>query len=138
MSKGKLSVRIPTVKLIKALSDKLKSMEKEFKESELLKAKYEQAKKEWAKKILDTCLSTTVPRNVNINKSWNGSAVIQFSFDRDAINLPEEPKCPQEKIVHEYNYNIEKAEIENVLRVLKMTDDETVNTSTYQAVSKYL
>ena len=138
MSKGKLSVRISTVKLIKALSDKLKSMEKEFKESELLTAKYEQAKKEWTKKILDTCLSTIVPDNASINKSWDGNVGIQFSFRRNLINLPEEPRYPREKIVNEHNYNMEKAEIENILRVLKMTDDETVNTSTYQAVSKYL
>jgi hypothetical protein len=29
-------------------------------------------------------------------------------------------------------------EIENAIRILKMTDEETVNTSTYNAVARYL
>ena len=40
--------------------------------------------------------------------------------------------------MHQHSYNEQKREIENAIRILKMTDEETVNTSTYNAVAQYL
>ncbi len=37
-----------------------------------------------------------------------------------------------------YDYEQQKEEISNAIRILKMTDEETVSTSTYNAISKYL
>jgi hypothetical protein len=50
---------------------------------------------------------------------------------------------PQEPVkdfvtLHQHSYNEQKAEISNAIRILKMTDEETVNTSTYNAVAQYL
>ena len=51
--------------------------------------------------------------------------------------MPVEPKKDFESIGH-HTYREQKAEIENAIRILKMTDEETVSTSTYQAVARYL
>jgi hypothetical protein len=40
--------------------------------------------------------------------------------------------------MNEYEYRSQKEEIENAIRILKMTDEEVVNTSTYNAVARYL
>jgi hypothetical protein len=32
----------------------------------------------------------------------------------------------------------QKQELENAIRILKMTDEEVVNTSTYNAIARYL
>jgi hypothetical protein len=40
--------------------------------------------------------------------------------------------------MNEYQYKEQKEEIENAIRILKMTDEEVVSTSTYQAVARYL
>jgi hypothetical protein len=40
--------------------------------------------------------------------------------------------------MNEWQYKEQKEEIENAIRILKMTDEETVNTSTYNAVARYL
>ena len=38
----------------------------------------------------------------------------------------------------EWQYNSKVDEIENAIRILKMTDDEVVSTSTYNAIAQYL
>ena len=52
----------------------------------------------------------------------------------------EMPKEPEKDFVtmHQHSYNEQKQEIENAIRILSMTDEETVNTSTYNAVARYL
>ena len=56
------------------------------------------------------------------------------------VNEKEMPKEPEKDFVtlHQHSYNEQKAEISNAIRILKMTDEETVNTSTYNAVAQYL
>ena len=51
--------------------------------------------------------------------------------------MPKEPEKDFETL-HQHSYNEQKAEISNAIRILKMTDEETVNTSTYNAVARYL
>lgn len=138
MSKGKLSVRIPTVKLIKALSDKLKAMEKEFNEKEALKRKYEKAQKEWEKEVFNIAVKNADIVSVNVRSNYRNEITIGVNFRPKAFELPPEPEMPSNDVMKNYDYEHQKSEIENVLRILKMTEDETVNTSTYQAVSKYL
>jgi hypothetical protein len=50
------------------------------------------------------------------------------------------PKEPSKDYVtmHAHTYAEQKEEIANAIRILKMTDEEVVNTSTYNAVARYL
>ncbi len=41
-------------------------------------------------------------------------------------------------VLHTHEYQSQKEEIANAIRILKMTDEEVVNTSTYNAVARYL
>jgi hypothetical protein len=40
--------------------------------------------------------------------------------------------------ISKHEYNNSKEEMANAIRILKMTDEEVVNTSTYNAVARYL
>jgi len=51
--------------------------------------------------------------------------------------MPKEP-TKDYLVLHQHSYLEQKQEIENAIRILKMTDEETVSTSTYQAVARYL
>jgi hypothetical protein len=51
--------------------------------------------------------------------------------------MPTEPERDFE-FIHASTYRESKKELSNAIRILKMTDEETVSTSTYQAVSEYL
>jgi hypothetical protein len=51
--------------------------------------------------------------------------------------LPKEPERDFE-VLHQHTYREQKEEMANAIRILKMTDEEVVNTSTYNAVARYL
>ena len=55
----------------------------------------------------------------------------------DESKLPKEPERDY-TIIHSSEYNDTVAEIENAVRILKMTDEEVVSTSTYNAIARYL
>ena len=40
--------------------------------------------------------------------------------------------------MNDWTYREQKEEIENAIRILKMTDEEVVSTSTYNAIARYL
>jgi hypothetical protein len=52
-------------------------------------------------------------------------------------DLPSEPDKDFETI-HLHTYRESKKEITNAIRLLKMTDEEVVSTSTYNAIAQYL
>ncbi len=63
-------------------------------------------------------------------------------FD-DAVDEPEQKQEEQDcekdfEVIHTHSYNEMKEEITNAIRILKMTDEEVVNTSTYNAIARYL
>jgi len=53
-----------------------------------------------------------------------------------AGSLPEEPEAPE--TYQDYEYRREVEEISQAIRVLRLTDDQTVSASTYNSVAKYL
>jgi hypothetical protein len=89
--------------------------------------------------------------NVTINEagSWrvpNGFIGVELSFHLplSVANAPqpEAPKQPFQTSGYGRNYiggfEDRLAEIQNAIRVLSMSDEEVVSTSTYQSVSRYL
>ena len=60
-----------------------------------------------------------------------------FDIITEESSFPVEPQKDYE-VIHSHSYREMKTEIENAIRILKMTDEETVNTSTYNAVAQYL
>jgi hypothetical protein len=76
--------------------------------------------------------------NVRTNyRSWNNQLNIDFDLTVSKEGLPLEPERDFEQI-GAHTYREQKQEIENAIRILKMTDEETVNTSTYNAIARYL
>jgi hypothetical protein len=70
-------------------------------------------------------------------RSWNNSLNIDFDLTVTEKEMPVEPEKDFDSL-SVYNYREQKEEISNAIRILKMTDEEVVSTSTYQAVSRYL
>jgi hypothetical protein len=78
-------------------------------------------------------------QNIRTNyRSWNGTLNVDFDITGlSQSDLPVEPQRDFEQI-HKHTYNEQKEEMSNAIRILKMTDEEVVNTSTYNAVARYL
>ena len=140
MARGKaIQVKIATPKIIKALETKLAELNKNYASQEANEAKYEKAYEAWKKEVGKWAIANfSKAENLRTNyRSWNNSLNVDFDIITKEGSFPAEPERDFEKI-HQHNYREMKEEMENAIRILKMTDEETVSTSTYQAVARYL
>ena len=140
MARGKaISVKIATPKIIKALETKLAELNNNYESQEANEAKYKKAYEKWQKEIGKWAITQfSKAENIRTNyRSWNRTLNVDFDLTCDNTDFPKEPEKDFETI-HQHSYREMKEEIENAIRILKMTDEETVNTSTYNAVARYL
>ena len=139
MARGKaINVKIATTKVIKALETKLAEIKKDFASQEANEAKYEKARKSWAKEVAKLAVAQIAKAdNFSANKRYDGTINIDFYLPANSMELPDEPKKDYVQI-NDWQYREQVEEIENAIRILKMTDEEVVSTSTYNAIARYL
>jgi len=134
-----ISVKIATPKVIKALEQSLAKLELDWTSQEANEAKYEKARKAWQKELIDFAVANIKKaENFRTNyRSWSNNLNIDFDLTVAEKDLPKEPEKDYVSL-HQHSYNEMKEEISNAIRILKMTDEETVSTSTYNAIARYL
>ena len=134
-----INVKIPTVRVIAGLEEALATLETDYATQEAKEAKYEIARKEWQKELIDYAVANiTKAENFRTNyRHYNNNLNIDFDLTVLEKDLPSEPEKDFETI-HQHSYRESKKEISNAIRLLKMTDEEVVSTSTYNAIAQYL
>ena len=133
-----INVKVPRVKVIKALEQALIKLETNYKNQEANEAKHKAAVDRWEKQVLKLATANFgKAKDVKVNVRWNNLVNIDFDLPVGAIKLPEEPKKDFE-VLPDWQYKDNKEEIENAIRVLKMCDDELISTATYGGITKYL
>jgi len=140
MARGKaIQVKIATPKVIKALETKLAELNANFAKQDENEAKYRKAYEKWQKEIAKWAVAQfSKAEDIRTNyRSWNDTLNVDFNIKTKETDFPKEPEKEYEEI-HRHTYNEMKEEMENAIRILKMTDEETVNTSTYNAIARYL
>jgi chromosome segregation ATPase len=140
MARGKaIQVKIATPKIIKALEAKLAELNKNYESQEANEAKYQKQYEKWQKEIAKWAVAQfSKAQNVRTNyRAWNKTLNVDFDLITEESDFPKEPEKDFE-VIHRHTYNEMKEEMENAIRILKMTDEEVVNTSTYNAVARYL
>ena len=140
MARGKaISVKIATPKVIKALETRLAELEKNYATQGENEAKYNKKVEAWKKEIGKWAIGQfSKAENLRTNyRSWNKTLNVDFDLTVNESDFPKEPEKDFEQI-HQHTYREMKDEMENAIRILKMTDEETVNASTYNAIARYL
>jgi len=134
-----INVKIATVKIITALEAALAKLEKDFSVQADKEAKYEKSMEVWRKAIGKWAMERwSKAEDIRTNyRSWNNQLNIDFNLTTKEADFPAEPVKDYD-FIHASTYRESKKELENAIRILKMTDEETVNTSTYNAVAEYL
>jgi hypothetical protein len=134
-----IQVKIPTAKVIKALETKLAELEANYKKQDENEAKYKKAHEKWTKELGKYAIAQiSKAENLRTNyRSWNKTLNVDFDLICDEKDFPKEPERDYEQL-HQHSYREMKEEMENAIRILKMTDEEVVNTSTYNAIARYL
>ena len=134
-----ISVKIATPKVIKALEQALAKLELDYTSQEANEAKYQKQHEKYKKEVIAYAVANIKnAENFRTNfRSWNNQLNIDFDLTVTEKDLPKEPVKDFESMSL-YNYREQKEEISNAIRILKMTDEEVVSTSTYNAVARYL
>ena len=133
-----ISVKIATTKVIKALETKLAQIQKDKANQATNEEKYQKAHEKWSKDVAKLALTAiNKAENLSANLRYNGMINVDFNLPKGAIELPAEPTKDFDTY-HEWQYKEMVDEIENAIRILKMTDEETVSTSTYNSIARYL
>ena len=133
-----ISVKIATTKVIKALETKLAQLQKDKENQATNEAKFEKAQEKWNKEVAKLALAQiSKAEDLDANTRYNGEIHVSFNLPKGTIEVPTEPKKDYETY-HDWQYREMVEEIENAIRILKMTDEEVVNTSTYNAIARYL
>ena len=139
-TRGKaIRVKIATPKVIKALESALAKLTSDYATQEANEAKYQKAFEKHKKELIAYAVKN-IAKAENFRtsyRSWNNLLNIDFDLTVSEANLPKQPERDF-VTMNEYEFRNQKEEIENAIRILKMTDEEVVNTSTYNAVARYL
>ena len=134
-----INVKIATPKIIKALENALDKLNKDYASQEANEAKFQKAYKAWQKEIVKWAIAN-FSKSDNLRtsyRSWNKTLNVDFDIITGEDSFPTEPEKDFE-VIHQHTYRESKKELENAIRILKMTDEEVVSTSTYNAVAEYL
>jgi hypothetical protein len=134
-----ISVKIATPKVIKALETRLAELNTNYANQEANEAKYTKAMEKYKKEVIAYAVAN-IKKAENFRtgyRSWNNTLNIDFDLTVAESEMPKEPEREFEQMGR-HHYLEQKQEIENAIRILKMTDEETVNTSTYNAIARYL
>jgi len=140
MARGKaISVKIPTQRVIAGLEASLAKLEMDYATQNAKEAKHTLAYEAWKKQIGEWAIANfSKAENLRTNyRSWNNNLNVDFDIVVKEGEFPSEPEKDFE-VIHQHTYREQKEEITNAIRILKMTDEEVVNTSTYNAVARYL
>jgi hypothetical protein len=117
----------------------LAKLNADYASQEANEAKHEKALEKWRKEVGKFAMANFAKaENFRTNyRSWNKTLNVDFDLTVNESDFPKEPEKDYE-VLHRHSYNEMKEELENAIRILKMTDEETVSTSTYNAIARYL
>ena len=147
-----INVKVARTKVIKALEVKLQEMHNAQMNYELAHSKYEDDLKAWKNKVIQIAyvnydITSANQKGVSVRNAWGNGDNLRVDIEVEVAKdkLPAEPEAPKNPFgsqgygrtyIGGYQERVE--EIGNAIRVLNMSDEEVVSTSTYQSVSRYL
>lgn len=138
MSKA-LTVKVPVTKVIGALEAKLEQIKTDKANQQVNEDKYEKACAAWKKQVIAYAVKNiSKAENLRSNyRSWNNTLNVDFDLIIKESDFPTEP-VRDFVTMHDSTYRDTVEEIENALRILKMTNEETVSASTMRSIAHYL
>jgi len=140
MARGKaISVKIRKEKVINALEVKLATVKADKANEKVNEGKYEKELEKWRKDLVKIATANFAKaENVRTNyRSWNNTLNIDFDLTLTGKDIPKEPER-EGNVMRDHEYKEIVEEIENAIRILQMSDEEVINTSTYNSIARYL
>ena len=145
MASRSIAVRIKTEKVIASLEASLKKMRQDKETEKSRKEQYDKDLEAWQNKVKKVALDMPKPKDTDratlghraiFGGTDNRLYEVQFIVEVPADKVPPRPEAPESVADWEYRESVEN--IENALRLLRMTDQEEISTGTYSKIAKYL
>jgi hypothetical protein len=147
-----INIKVKREAIIKALHDRLTEMVHIQEEYEREVEAYEKAQLKWKEDVAKATLKVldfkTINENINIRKGYsvnNNQTNVMIDVMVDDNKLPVGPEGVRNPFSNTWsgktylgNYEERVAEIKNAITILNLSEEETVSTSTYANVAKYL
>lgn len=144
-----LAVKIPTASLIAEVEAQIAKVETDIENYASLRKQYEADIKKWQGDIIAHAIKAlNNPDNIGtdsnslISVSYNNyRSGVGVEFDSEALGFPkkpEEPSRPNQQTYYGREYTTKLELLKKNLKVLKMTNQEEVNASTYNSVMELL
>jgi len=146
-----LAVKVPTHKVIEMIEQKLAEIDEAITNYPALVLTHKQAQVDFEKSLIALTIDALTnkpeligsehndPIRVYVN-NYSGRSV-NVAIDADALGFPKPPVSPENPDTKEYvgrEYVTKREVLANTLRTLRMTEQETINASTYANVMKFL
>lgn len=147
-----LAIKVPTAKVIEMLESKIAILQDEIANYPQAKEAYAKAVEKHKKEIVSLTIQALThkshlvgenydsPIRVQANSYGRGNSV-SVTIDADALGFPAspvEPKNPNDTISVGREWVKPLEVLENTLRTLRMTEQETISASTYANVMRLL
>jgi hypothetical protein len=139
MAQKPISVKVSTKKVIDALEKALGERKKEVAENEKARKDHEKAVTEFRDTLAEMFRSGK-------GKVTQVSKASSYRYNEEnnkyeiTVEFPASVKAPKEPEILNNDWSLKSdiEELENAVAVLKMTDEETINTSTYKGVARFI
>lgn len=134
-----INVKLPTQKVITALQQALAKLELDYATQDEAEAKYQKATEKWRKEVIKFAIDNiSKAENIRTNyRQWTHNLNVDFDLTVKESEFPIEPERDFE-MMGVGTYREMKEEISNAIRILQLTDEKVVSTSTYNSIAKYL
>jgi len=134
-----INVKLPTKKVIIALQQALDKLELDYTSQDEAEGKYQKATEKWRKEVIKFAVDNiSKAENIRTNyRQWNNNLNVDFDLTVKESEFPAEPQRDFESM-NIHSYREMKEEIANAIRILQLTDEEVVSTSTYNSIARYL
>ncbi len=146
-----ISVKIPTAKVIEMIEAKIAEITDEIASYPARKAQYLVEREAYAKAVVERVGSALTTRGAELlsNEDYDNAVRVNHNYQNrveltigkellDGLVKPVEPTDPEPKGYYGRNYTTKRDELEKTLRLLRMTEQETITSSAYNSVLELL
>ena len=145
-----ISVKIPTAKVIEMIEQKIAQINEDVATYPARKAQYQADYKAYTEQVV-AILGQLLDQNgsallaeensdkgVRVSTNYRNAVEITIGKELLALEKPEEPTDPEPKGYYRNNYSTKRSELEKTLRLLRMTEQESITSSAYNSVLELL
>ena len=146
-----ISVKVPTAKVIEMIEAKIAEITEDINTYPARKAQYLVEREEYTKAVIARIGEAIAKRGAELlsNEDYDNSVRVSTNYQNRVeltigkeilagLEKPVEPTDPEPKGYYGRQYSTKREELEKTLRLLKMSEQETITSSAYNSVLELL